>query len=103
MITVVIPLYNKAHTIKDTLNTVLNQTYSEYEIIIVNDGSTDNGVQIIKDNFNDKRIRIINQKNFGVSVARNRGIKEAKYNYIALLDADDNWHPDYLSIIQTLL
>lgn len=71
MITVVIPLYNKAHTIKDTLNTVLNQTYSEYEIIIVNDGSTDNGVQIIKDNFNDKRIRIINQKNFGVSVARN--------------------------------
>ena len=100
MITVVIPLYNKAHTIKDTLNTVLNQTYSEYEIIIVNDGSTDNGVQIIKDNFNDKRIRIINQKNFGVSVARNRGIKEAKYNYIALLDADDNWHPDYLSIMQ---
>lgn len=68
MITVVIPLYNKAHTIKDTLNTVLNQTYSEYEIIIVNDGSTDNGVQIIKDNFNDKRIRIINQKNFGVSL-----------------------------------
>lgn len=100
MITVVIPLYNKAHTIKDTLNTVLNQTYSEYEIIIVNDGSTDNGVQIIKDNFNDKRIRIINQKDFGVSVARNRGIKEAKYNYIALLDADDNWHPDYLSIMQ---
>ena len=100
MITVVIPLYNKAHTIKNTLNTVLNQTFSEYEIIIVNDGSTDDGVKIIKDNFNDQRIRIINQNNYGVSVARDRGIKEAKYNYIALLDADDNWHPDYLSIMQ---
>lgn len=64
MITVVIPLYNKAHTIKDTLNTVLNQTYSEYEIIIVNDGSTDNGVQIIKDNFNDKKDSYYQSKKF---------------------------------------
>ena len=89
MISVVIPLYNKAHTIVNTLTTVMNQTYKDFEVIIVNDGSTDNGVDLIKSNFNDSRIRIINQKNSGVSAARNCGIEEAKGNWIAFLDADD--------------
>lgn len=103
MISVVIPLYNKAHTIVNTLNTVLNQTYQNFEVVIINDGSTDNGVEIIKQNFNDSRIKIINQKNAGVSVARNRGVKEAKGDWIAFLDADDEWLPEYLSTLISAL
>lgn len=99
MISVVIPLYNKAHTIVDTLHTVMCQTYTDFEVIIVNDGSTDNGVEVIKQNFNDPRIRIINQENQGVSVARDRGVEEAQGNYIAFLDADDKWHSEYLKIM----
>ena len=99
MISVVIPLYNKAHTIVNTLSTVLNQVYTDFEVVIVNDGSTDNGVNIIIQHFSDPRIRIINQKNAGVSNARNRGVKESICQYIAFLDADDEWHPDYLSIM----
>lgn len=62
MISVVIPLYNIAHTIVHTLQTVINQTYRQFEVLIVNDGSTDNSVKIIKDCINDSRIVIINQK-----------------------------------------
>lgn len=94
MISVIIPLYNKAHTIVNTLNTVLNQTYHDFEVVIVNDGSTDNGVEVIKQNFNDLRIRIINQKNAGVSAARNRGIQESRGKWISFLDADDEWMPN---------
>lgn len=103
MISIVIPLYNKAHTIVNTLNTVFNQTYQNFEIIIVNDGSTDNGIEIINQNFTDNRIKIINQENQGVSVARDRGVKEATSNYIAFLDADDNWHPEYLTIMESAI
>ena len=104
MISGVIPLYNKAHTIVNTLSTVINQTFKDFEVIIVNDGSTDNGVEVIKSNFNDTRIRIINQENAGVSAARNRGVKEAQGDWIAFLDGDDEWHPKYLSIVrQTIL
>lgn len=103
MISVVIPLYNKAHTIVNTLNTVFNQTYQNFEIIIVNDGSTDNGVEVINQTFIDSRIRIINQSNAGVSVARNRGVKESKGEWISFLDGDDEWHPEYLSIVSTTI
>ena len=99
MISVVIPLYNKAHTIVNTLSTVINQIYTDFEIVIVDDGSTDNGVNTIVQHFSDPRIRIINQPNAGVSAARNRGVQESIYQYIAFLDADDEWHPDYLSIM----
>lgn len=99
MISVVIPLYNKAHTIVNTLNTVFKQTYQDFEVVIVNDGSTDNGVEVIKKHFSDPRIRIINQSNAGVSVARNRGVEEAKGDWIAFLDADDEWLPEYLSTL----
>lgn len=103
MISVIIPLYNKAHTIVNTLNTVFHQTYQDFEVVIVNDGSTDNGVEVIRQNFNDSRIRIINQRNSGVSVARNRGVEAAKGDWIAFLDADDEWLPEYLNtLISTL-
>ncbi|WP_158974672.1 glycosyltransferase family A protein [Cellulophaga sp. L1A9] len=96
MISVVIPLYNKAHTITRTLSTVLEQTFSEFEIVIINDGSTDKGTDVISNYTNDKRVRIIDQVNQGVSVARNQGVLHAKYEYIAFLDGDDEWLPTYL-------
>ena len=95
MISIVIPLYNKEKQIANTLQSVFAQTFQEYEIVIVNDGSTDRGVEIVKQ-IKDSRIRLIEQKNQGVSVARNTGIQEANYEYIALLDADDEWKPTYL-------
>ena len=102
-ISIVIPLYNKAHTIVKTLKTVFAQTYQYFEVIIVNDGSTDNGVQLILEHFKDPRIRIISQENAGVSAARNRGIEEAKGDWVAFLDADDEWLPGYLNEISILI
>ena len=98
MISVVIPLYNKEKQVKQTLRKVLEQTFSDYEIIIVNDGSTDSSAEIARE-FEDHRIKVIDQENAGVSAARNRGIKEAKGNFIAFLDADDEWDKDYLAQI----
>lgn len=96
MISVVIPLYNKEKSIAATLQTVLNQTFTDYEIVIVNDGSTDNSVAEVE-KVQDARIRLIHQQNGGVSAARNRGIEEAKGELIAFLDADDEWKPEYLA------
>jgi glycosyltransferase involved in cell wall biosynthesis len=96
MFSVVIPLFNKAHTIQRTLSTVLSQEFADYEVIIVNDGSTDNGVNIIKAFTNDPRVIIVNQTNEGVSSARNKGVLKSRYDYIAFLDGDDEWLPNYL-------
>ncbi|MFA6189055.1 MAG: glycosyltransferase family A protein [Sulfuricurvum sp.] len=98
---IIIPLYNKADNVARTLESVLSQTYRDYEIVIVDDGSTDNSLSIVR-SFDDPRIRIVQQKNAGVSAARNRGIAEAKYDLIAFLDADDEWLPDYLKTIKEL-
>ncbi len=96
MFSVVIPLYNKAHVIERTLSTVLTQTFSDFEVIIVNDGSTDDSVKKIMNFTNDHRIRIIEQENQGVSVARNKGVANSKFDYVAFLDADDEWMPGFL-------
>ena len=95
MISVVIPLYNKEKSIISTLQTVLKQTFQNFEIIIVDDGSTDYSVEEVN-KVMDNRIRLIHQINAGVSAARNRGIEEAKGEFIAFLDADDEWKPEYL-------
>jgi glycosyltransferase involved in cell wall biosynthesis len=99
MFSVVIPLYNKAHTIKRTLGSILTQTFKEFEVIIINDGSTDNGIEVIKNFTNDTRIRIIEQENQGVSAARNQGVAKAKYEYVAFMDGDDEWISGYLQSV----
>lgn len=96
-ISVVIPMYNASETIVMCLESVLNQTYpGKLEIIVVNDGSTDGSVDILtkyRENNDIKNLIIINKENGGVSSARNTGMKAAQGDYIALLDADDEWLP----------
>ena len=99
---VIITVYNKAHFIKNTLDSVLNQTFKDFEVIIINDGSTDTSAKIIN-TFKDQRLKLISTPNQGASVARNTGINEAKYNYIALLDGDDTWDLTYLEHIRNVI
>ena len=106
---VVIPLYNKQNSIVATLHSVLAQTYQNFEIVVVDDGSTDNSARIVEEFIreavesnrqspmaNRPSIRLVCKPNGGVCSARNRGIQEAKYDYIALLDGDDLWDEHYL-------
>lgn len=88
MISIIIPLYNKENCIKDTINSILSQNYKDFEIVVVNDGSKDNSVAVVE-SICDSRIRLINKENEGVSKTRNRGIKEAKGEWLLFLDADD--------------
>lgn len=99
---VVIPLHNKENQVYRTINSVLSQTYKNFEIIVVDDGSTDNSIDIVN-KINDPRIQIIKQSNKGVSAARNKGIKHAKYNHIAFIDADDCWNESFLKSIKNLI
>lgn len=98
-ISIIVPLYNKEFCIRNTIESILNQSYTNFEVIIINDGSTDRSLHIVS-GISDNRIRIINKTNEGVSATRNRGIKEAKGDYILFLDADDYLYPDG---IQTLI
>jgi glycosyltransferase involved in cell wall biosynthesis len=100
-ISVIIPLYNKEVSIAHTLASVLAQTYGDFEIIIIDDGSTDQSVSVVK-TINDPRIRLFSYPNGGVSLARNRGIAQAQYPLIAFLDGDDAWLPNHLDEIHTL-
>ena len=102
MFSVVIPLYNKELSISNTIQSVLNQTFQDFEIVVINDGSTDNSLQVVEQ-INDSRIRIINKPNGGVSSARNRGIKEAKYDWIAFLDGDDLWIDNHLETLKDMI
>ncbi len=98
-ISVVIPTFNRVSSLERTLNSVLAQTLPADEIIIVDDGSTDNTVSILKSRYSEvelSMIRFIEQDNHGVSAARNAGIATARHEWIALLDSDDVWHEDKL-------
>lgn len=98
MFSVVIPLYNKESSIKKTIQSVLEQSFKDFEIIIVNDGSTDNSLAVVEE-INDDRIKIINQENQGVSAARNKGIEKARFDWISFLDGDDLWLPEKLMVM----
>lgn len=102
MFTVVIPLYNKEKYILETVESVLAQDFNEFELIIVNDGSTDKSLEQVN-SISDHRIKIINQKNSGVGSARNKGMSNAKYNWIALLDGDDIWKRNHLSELKKII
>jgi glycosyltransferase involved in cell wall biosynthesis len=98
---VIIPLYNKAQHIRRAIDSVLAQTCGDFELVVVDDGSTDASAEMVR-GYHDSRIRLISQENAGVSAARNRGIAEAKTNLIALLDADDEWSVDFLQTVLAL-
>lgn len=102
MFSVVIPLYNKEKYIRETVQSVLEQDYKEFEVLIVNDGSTDGSLHKLKD-ISDARIKIINQENSGVSQARNTGISNASFEWIAFLDGDDLWSPNHLSELKKII
>ena len=99
---VIIPVHNMEKYIKRTIDSVLNQTVQDFEIIVINDGSEDGTLSIIE-SIKDERVKVISQKNLGVAKARNIGIKNAKYDYIACLDHDDEYLPDFLETISSMV
>ncbi len=97
LVSIIIPSYNSEKFIENTLKSVLKQTYSNFEVIVIDDGSKDKSAEIIKQMSSfDDRIRYIYQSNSGVSIARNNGIINSSGNYIAVLDSDDIWLPENL-------
>jgi len=96
LISVIMPCYNGEKLLARSIDSVLSQTYQNLELIVVNDGSTDNSLAVIKKN-PDPRLTYIDQQNSGVCRARNNAISQAKGDFIALLDADDTWEPECLS------
>ena len=112
MISIVIPLYNKAQAIQKTLDSVLAQTYKDFEIVVVDDGSTDGSADVAEATLRKFRghptgygleFSVIRKENGGVSSARNAGILAAKGEYVAFLDGDDLWHPEYLETLHQLI
>lgn len=108
MFSVIIPLYNKSPYIEKALHSVINQTYQDFEVIIIDDGSTDGSAFRVEELFQSQgllphKYKLIKQPNQGVSTTRNNGVKLAVYNYIAFLDADDWWAPDYMENMKQLI
>ena len=99
---VIMPLYNKHTYVARAIQSVLSQTHTDFELLVVDDGSTDASVEVVRQ-FSDTRIRLIQQPNDGVSAARNRGVKEARADYVAFLDADDEWRPTFLSCVSAVI
>lgn len=98
---VIIPIYNKAPYVKKALDSVLSQSFRDFEIIVVDDGSSDNSYDVAKERLNDTHVeyKLIQQNNAGVSIARNNGVAASKGDYLCFLDADDWWSPTFLERI----
>jgi GT2 family glycosyltransferase len=101
-VSIVIPLYNKAAYVQRALQSIAAQTFSDFEVIVVDDGSTDDGASVVR-NYSGLTLQLISQPNAGPGAARNRGISEARGELIAFLDADDEWLPTYLEQSVNLL
>jgi glycosyltransferase involved in cell wall biosynthesis len=99
---IIVPLYNKVNHISRAIDSVLNQSFSDFELIVVNDGSTDGG-EIVVSKYTDCRVVLINQANSGESAARNTGISKSNARYVTFLDADDAYDSDFLEIINKLV
>ena len=107
-VSIIVPIYNREKDLMKCYKSLINQTYKNLEIILINDGSTDNSLEICQ-SFEDERIKIIDEENKGVSFARNQGIEAATGKYIIFIDADDYvalnmfevlcWLPDYLFFV----
>lgn len=109
---VIIPLYNKEAYVRKALESVFAQTHRDFELIVVNDGSTDESLKVVNDfirtiermkELSNERVQIITQKNAGVAVARNNGVAKSKGEYVCFLDADDWWEPSWLEEIDKLI
>lgn len=97
LVSIITPLYNSERFVGQTIESVLAQTYPDWEMIVVNDGSKDNGPEIVRQYVaKDKRIRLLDQPNGGCASARNHGLREAQGRYYCFLDSDDYWDPEFL-------
>lgn len=99
---IIIPLYNKAPYVEKAIQSVLTQTYEEFELIVIDDGSNDGSLEKIQ-KFKSAKVQIVSQENQGVSITRNNGVKLAKYDYIAFLDADDWWESTFLQEMKKVI
>ena len=105
MISVVVPVYNIENYIVDTLKSIVNQSYNDFELILVDDGCKDNSIALAKEYLSDKQInyRIITKSNGGLSSARNEGLKNSRADYVVFIDGDDYIHVDFLSTLSDLI
>ncbi|MEH6592457.1 MAG: glycosyltransferase family A protein [Halioglobus sp.] len=102
MFSVIIPLYNKQEYIRRCIDSVLSQTFTDFELIVVDDGSTDGSIDIVR-SYSDRRIKILAQENTGAGEARNLGINAGLGTWVAFLDADDAWTPEHLGELYSLI
>ena len=111
-ISIIVPLYNKAPYVRKALESIMSQTYKDFDLIIVDDGSTDNSLEVVNEYIRDvlcvmcdvcKNVRVIQQNNAGVAAARNNGVKASKGEYVCYLDADDWWEPTFLEEMEKLI
>ena len=100
-VSIIVPVYNSEKFLSNCIESILAQSYKDFELIIVNDGSTDKSCEVCN-SFKDRRIRYFNQANKGVSAARNKGIKESRGDFITFVDSDDSLSEDYLSVLVNL-
>ncbi len=103
MFSIILPVYNGEKFIKTAIESVLAQKFTSWELIIINDGSTDNTMEVISKYCDNPKIKIISQENGGVSSARNAGMENASYDYFAFIDADDLWRPNHLLVIYDMI
>lgn len=101
---VIMPLYNKERYVKKAIESVIAQTYRDFELIIIDDGSTDNSLEVVRGlGIEDRRLKILSQSNSGVAVARNNGVAASEGEYVCFLDADDWWEPEMLEEMDKLI
>ena len=101
-VSVVVPVYNKGRYLRRAVDSVLAQSFTDFELILVDDGSTDDSLAVARE-YTDPRVRVIRQANSGAGAARNRGIDEARATMVAFLDGDDEWVPAFLDQMMALV